>query len=59
MTYDVFRLIDSKPGCVDYLGSIKAKNMADAERIAETRWTVDAGERLDIQECDVSENGIP
>ena len=40
------------PRGVDYLGTVEADSMTEAEEAAERRWTVDreAGEELSIEE---------
>lgn len=48
MRYAVFRLMDYKPGCVDFLGEVDA----DSEEAAEKEYAhlLEEGERLDVQE---------
>jgi hypothetical protein len=55
MTYDIFRIIGSKPGCVDYLGTVDAGCLTEAEQIVEETFDHDELDYFDIQPTDDSD----
>lgn len=46
-----FRISGAVPGNVDFLGTVEAASMKDAESVARLRWPIDwgSGERLDVE----------
>jgi len=50
MIYSIWRLIDKKPGCVDFLGEIEAPDLSSAEKHAKNDYPLDPSEYFDIQE---------
>ena len=57
MRFSIFRLMDYKPGCVDFLGTVEAASLDEAESFARLIHPVDYGldERLDVEEDDETE----
>ena len=55
--YDVWRIIDYKPGCVDYLGSVEAESEEEAEAAAQELFTLGEGEHFDITEEATAKQG--
>lgn len=53
--FAVFRGYDSKPGCVDFLGSVCALSATLAEEIAAKRWPEVRGEYLMVEVDDEPE----
>lgn len=49
-TYAIFRLMDDKPGCVDFCGTVEAPHLIAAEIEARRLWTTEPSERLSIEE---------
>lgn len=48
--YAVFRIIPSKPGCVDFLGTVYAEDLESAEAIARLMYPVSGGDYLEVEE---------
>lgn len=55
MKYAVWCLIDDKPGCVDYLGTVEASTINEAEDVARLMYPRGDGERIEVEEDDVDE----
>lgn len=48
--YAVYRIIPSKPGCVDFCGTVYAEDPSSAEAIARLMYPVSGGDYLDVEE---------
>jgi len=50
--YAVFRIIPSKPGDVDFCGTVTAQDFTSAEALARLTYPVSGGDYLEIEEDD-------
>lgn len=48
--YSVWRIIPSKPGCIDFCGTVYAGDLASAKAIARLMYPVSGGDYLDVEE---------
>lgn len=48
--YAVYRIIPSKPGCVDFLGTVYAEDLTSAEAIARLMYPVSGGDYIEVEE---------
>lgn len=48
--YAVFRIIPSRPGNVDFLGTVYAEDLTSAEAIARLMYPVSGGDYLEVEE---------
>lgn len=54
MTFFVWRVMTGR-GLVDYCGTVEAASLTEAEDVARLMHPVSAGEELDIEEADLSQ----
>ena len=47
--YDVFKMMDYKPGCVDFCGNVLANSQTEAEDMARLMYWNGPGETLSIE----------
>lgn len=50
MDYAVFRIVPSKAGNVDFLGTVYAEDLSSAEAIARLMYPVSGGDYLEVEE---------
>lgn len=54
-TYEVWRIIPQKPGCVDFCGTVQESTLAAAEIVARLMYHCSGGEYLEVNEEPESE----